>query len=56
MEKLIEAYWHSRGEQGAVTVSKSLATSALAEVNIYRPFLNIVPKGWGHLSNFYSNK
>ncbi|GAI22301.1 unnamed protein product, partial [marine sediment metagenome] len=31
MEKLIEVRWHGRGGQGAVTASKLLATSALAE-------------------------
>jgi pyruvate ferredoxin oxidoreductase gamma subunit len=47
MEKLIEVRWHGRGGQGAVTASKLLATSALAEDNYIQAFPEYGPERMG---------
>jgi len=47
MEKLIEVRWHGRGGQGAVTASKLLATSALAEGNYIQAFPEYGPERMG---------
>ncbi|MBA7561395.1 pyruvate synthase [Candidatus Atribacteria bacterium 1244-E10-H5-B2] len=47
MEKLIEVRWHGRGGQGAVTASKLLATSALAEDKYIQAFPEYGPERMG---------
>lgn len=47
MEKLIEVRWHGRGGQGAVTASKLLATSALAEDMYIQAFPEYGPERMG---------
>jgi pyruvate ferredoxin oxidoreductase gamma subunit len=47
MEKLIEVRWHGRGGQGAVTASKLLATSALAEDKFVQAFPEYGPERMG---------
>jgi pyruvate ferredoxin oxidoreductase gamma subunit len=47
MEKLIEVRWHGRGGQGAVTASKLLATSALAEDKFIQAFPEYGPERMG---------
>ena len=47
MEKLIEVRWHGRGGQGAVTASKLLATSALAEDKYIQAFPECGPERMG---------
>jgi len=47
MEKLIEVRWHGRGGQGAVTASKLLATSALAEGKYIQAFPEYGPERMG---------
>jgi len=47
MEKLVEVRWHGRGGQGAVTASKLLATSALAEDKYIQAFPEYGPERMG---------
>jgi len=47
MEKLIEVRWHGRGGQGAVTASKLLAASALAEDKYIQAFPEYGPERMG---------
>lgn len=47
MNKIIEVRWHGRGGQGAVTASKLLATSALAEDKYIQAFPEYGPERMG---------
>lgn len=47
MKKIIEVRWHGRGGQGAVTASKLLATSALAEDKYIQAFPEYGPERMG---------
>ncbi len=47
MKKIIEVRWHGRGGQGAVTASKLLATSALAEEKYIQAFPEYGPERMG---------
>jgi len=57
MENLIEVRWHGRGGQGAVTASKLLATSALAEDKYIQAFPEYGPERMGApIQSFYPYK
>jgi pyruvate ferredoxin oxidoreductase gamma subunit len=47
MKKITEVRWHGRGGQGAVTASKLLATSALAEDKYIQAFPEYGPERMG---------
>lgn len=47
MKKIVEVRWHGRGGQGAVTASKLLATSALAEDKFIQAFPEYGPERMG---------
>lgn len=47
MRKIIEVRWHGRGGQGAVTASKLLATSAIAEGKYIQAFPEYGPERMG---------
>ena len=47
MKKIVEIRWHGRGGQGAVTASKLMATSALAEDKYIQAFPEYGPERMG---------